>query len=451
MLNEQPKCKRQEVEAGKSLLCHSIRYFACYRPRGKPQPFFNYCTFMAELAAVLAKRRRKSEVIGAIVENTPTTSIADASHGGVGTENEDEIVTAEVHSDDKDSTFNRADGELKKILQRRRRKSETASSVFIKEARESEADAKHTHQEYNSSGIVGSSTQGAIELRLQSLEMKVKVEQNQLQKAEMVAIQNGRRLSALSPVVDGGVVDNAKSSSEPALEGTNDRVSVSDLSESLDSTEQTAESPNNIGISPSADSIDGPQHVEQMASSAKNSEAKSTSDSKVGCTNAATADMEAKDREDDTNQACAQPIPQADKEKLPVPDVEEVRADKPDPEKSASALEGKMVETKPKIAGVETTDKKQIADVDDENHDNIGEDDGAKDKHTDVSNAGKIEAKPGFFVTPSELTQLRIFLPGFKSIPNERLYNVLPRLMNKTPGDLRKRKESKLDNRPRWK
>ena len=82
-----------------------------------------------------------------------------------------------------------------------------------------------------------------------------------------------------------------------------------------------------------------------------------------------------------------------------------------------------------------------IADVDedDENHDSIEEDDGAKDKHTDVSN-GKIEAKPGFFVTQSELAQLRIFLPGFKSIPNERLYNVLPRLMNKTPGDPKQEK-----------
>ena len=54
-------------------------------------------------------------------------------------------------------------------------------------------------------------------------------------------------------------------------------MSVPDLSESLDSTKLTAESSNNIGISPSADSIDGPQHVEEMADSAKNSEAKSAS------------------------------------------------------------------------------------------------------------------------------------------------------------------------------
>ena len=81
---------------------------------------------MAELAAVLAKRRRKSEVAGAIVENTPTATFADAGHttASTSTEHGGEIVSAEVHSDNQDSTFNRADGELKKILQRRRRKSE---------------------------------------------------------------------------------------------------------------------------------------------------------------------------------------------------------------------------------------------------------------------------------------------------------------------------------------
>ena len=58
-------------------------------------------------------------------------------------------------------------------------------------------------------------------------------------------------------------------------------------------------------------------------------------DSKVE-NNSATADMEAKDEDNDTNQTCAQPLPQVDKEKPPVPDVEEGCDDKPDPEKSAS-------------------------------------------------------------------------------------------------------------------
>ena len=35
---------------------------------------------MSELAAVLEKRRRKSEVKGAIVENVPGVTIADAIH-----------------------------------------------------------------------------------------------------------------------------------------------------------------------------------------------------------------------------------------------------------------------------------------------------------------------------------------------------------------------------------
>ena len=211
----QPKCKLMSEEAGK--FGQSIAQFVCSRPSGKLQALFCCYTVMAELAAVLAKRRRKSEVAGAIVENTPTTSIADAGHGGVSSENEDEIVTAEVHSDDKDSSFNRADGELKKILQRRRRKSETSSSVFIKEARDSEADAKHTHQAYSdSSCTVESSAQGAIELRLKSLEMKVELQNKQLEKAKMTVIRNGRLLSTFSPLADGEVVDTIKSSSEPA-------------------------------------------------------------------------------------------------------------------------------------------------------------------------------------------------------------------------------------------
>ena len=59
---------------------------------------------------------------------------------------------------------------------------------------------------------------------------------------------------------------------------------------------------------------------------------------------------------------------------------------------------------------------------------------------------GKIEAKPGFWVTDNELAQLRIFLPGFKKVANERLYKVLPNLMAKTSKNV-----SNLDNRPRWK
>ena len=113
---------------------------------------------------------------------------------------------------------------------------------------------------------------------------------------------------------------------------------------------------------------------------------------------------------------------------------------------------GKRSKKKPKI-GAEMKDRQQNGDgnEDDENHGNTKVGDGAKDKQSDVSNTGKIEAKPGLFVTPSELAQLKTFLPGFKSVPNERLYKVLPRLMSKTPGDLPKNKKSNLDNRPRWK
>ena len=207
-------------ETGISVCRQSIAQFVCNRTSGKLQALFYCYTVMAELAAVLAKRRRKSEVVGAVVENTPTATVADAGHttASTSTEHGGENVSAEVHDDDKDRTYNRADGELKKILQRRRRKSETSSSVFIKEARDSEADAKHTHQAYSdSNGTVGSSAQAAIELRLKSLELKVEQQQEQLKKAEMTVIQNGRRLSTFSPVADGEVVDTVKSCSEPAL------------------------------------------------------------------------------------------------------------------------------------------------------------------------------------------------------------------------------------------
>ena len=408
---------------------------------------------MAELAAVLAKRRRKSEVAGAIVENTPTATFADAGHttASTSTEHGGEIVSAEVHSDNQDSTFNRADGELKKILQRRRRRSETSSSVFIKEARESEADAKHTHQAYSdSSCTVESSAQGAIELRLKSLEMKVELQQNQLEKAEMTVIRNGRLLSTFSPLADGEVVDTIKSSSEPALARKQDNASVSGLSEGFETAKQKVESSNNIGISSISDAKND---LKQMVDSAKNIEAKNALGGKVGHINTAATDIEAKDEEDDSKQVCAGPVPQTEKEKPPVSDLEEVREDTPDPGESEAALVSEVEEKKAKVAGDEMKDRQQNADGDeeDENHGNIKLGDGAKDKQSDVSNTGKIEAKPGLFVTPSELAQLRIFLPGFKSVPNERLLKVLPRLMSKTPGDLSKKKGSNLDNRPRWK
>ena len=165
---------------------------------------------MAELAAVLAKTTKIGSCRGNCWKYTDRSYIADAGHttASTSTEKWEEIVSAEVHDDDKDRTYNRADGELKKILQRRRRKSETSSSVFIKEARDSEADAKHTHQAYSdSSCTVESSAQGAIELRLKSLEMKVELQQKQLEKAEMTVIRNGRLLSTFSPLADGEVVD----------------------------------------------------------------------------------------------------------------------------------------------------------------------------------------------------------------------------------------------------
>ena len=137
MMQKQPNAAEVQEElmakeTGISVCRQSIAQFVCNRTSGKLQALFYCYTVMAELAAVLAKRRRKSEVVGAVVENTPTATVADAGHttASTSTEHGGENVSAEVHDDDKDRTYNRADGELKKILQRRRRKSETSSSVF---------------------------------------------------------------------------------------------------------------------------------------------------------------------------------------------------------------------------------------------------------------------------------------------------------------------------------
>ena len=92
-------------------------------------------------------------------------------------------------------------------------------------------------------------------------------------------------------------------------------------------------------------------------------------------------------------------------------DFEGVREDNPDPAESEAALVSEVKEKKPKIAGAEMKDRQQNGDgnEDDENHGNTKVGDGAKDKQSDVSNTGKIEAKPGLFVTPSELAQLKTF------------------------------------------
>eukprot|EP00943_MAST-04B_sp_MAST-4B-sp1_P002202 g2202.t1 len=85
----------------------------------------------------------------------------------------------------------------------------------------------------------------------------------------------------------------------------------------------------------------------------------------------------------------------------------------------------------------------------DDTNSNSKDDDEPAEEEGEDPNLGKMEIKPGFWVTPDELSQLRIFLPGFKSVPNERLYKVLPQLMKKTARQSNT-KNSNLDNRPRW-
>ena len=148
-----------------------------------------------------------------------------------------------------------------------------------------------------------------------------------------------------------------------------------------------------------------------MVGSAQNTEATNALGSKEGHINTTATDIEANDKEDDSKQACAGPVLQTEKEKLPMSDFEGVREDNPDPAESEAALVSEVEEKKPKIAGAEMKDRQQNGDgnEDDENHGNTKVGDGAKDKQSDVSNTGKIEAKPGLFVTPSELAQLKLF------------------------------------------
>ncbi len=91
---------------------------------------------MSELAAVLAKQRRRSEA-GLVHESTPEKSSADAQHGSIQKSTPDQMIVKPV--EDHDGTyFDQAGSELKTILERRRRRSEvgaTAAYVTPSESR----------------------------------------------------------------------------------------------------------------------------------------------------------------------------------------------------------------------------------------------------------------------------------------------------------------------------
>ena len=90
----QPKCRRTYAEeTGISVCRQSIAQFVCNRTVANYK-HFSTATVMAELAAVLAKRRRKSEVVGAVVENTPTATVADAGHTTASTSTEHGVRTS---------------------------------------------------------------------------------------------------------------------------------------------------------------------------------------------------------------------------------------------------------------------------------------------------------------------------------------------------------------------
>lgn len=180
---------------------------------------------MSELQEILAKRRRKSEVHGAIVENAPKATIADHVHSGntLDKTGVDDNKDNEHHNDVNEGVNDGAGNELKKILQRRRRKSETASSVIIKHGKLSDADAKHSHHEYEAT----SSTEvniNMVESRLRFLETKAEKGHKEMLKIERTISKNERLLSEMSLTSDGedndtttsSTVDNENITSSPA-------------------------------------------------------------------------------------------------------------------------------------------------------------------------------------------------------------------------------------------
>ena len=354
---------------------------------------------MSELAAVLEKRRRKSEVKGAIVENVPGVTIADAIH----TTNNDKKQVVDNDDDNgnehDDNNNSGAGNELQKILRRRRRKSETASSVIVKEGKISDADAIHTHHEYNKSDSTEVNI-NMVEAHLRSLETKAEKGRKDLLKVETEISKNERRLSQMS-------INNDDYEEE---EEENDNT-----------TGETLETSSSIEVGKDENIAPSPTALESNATAKVDNEEILESPTLTTTSN----DNEA--TEDDNR-----------------PSIEEnQKEDATDNKEEQSELD--THDDGNNDNNNDDNNKEEEEQVEEEEEQVEEEGQPKEDPHK-----GKIEAKPGFWVTDNELAQLRIFLPGFKKVANERLYKVLPNLMAKTSKNVNTKK-SNLDNRPRWK
>ena len=356
---------------------------------------------MSELAAVLEKRRRKSEVKGAIVENVPGVTIADAIH----TTNNDKKQVVDNDDDNgneyDDNNNSGAGNELQKILRRRRRKSETASSVIVKEGKISDADAIHTHHEYNKSDSTEANI-NMVEAHLRSLETKAEKGRKDLLKVETEISKNERRLSQMS-------------------------INNDDYEEENDNTTgETLETSSSIEVGKDENIAPSPTALESNATAKVDNEEILESPTLTTTSNDKTAnDNEA--TEDDNR-----------------PSIEEnQKEDATDNKEEQSELD--THDDGNNDNNNDDNNKEEEEQVEEEEEQVEEEGQPKEDPHL-----GKIEAKPGFWVTDNELAQLRIFLPGFKKVANERLYKVLPNLMAKTSKNVNTKK-SNLDNRPRWK
>jgi hypothetical protein len=381
---------------------------------------------MSELKEILAKRRRKSEVHGAIVENAPKETIADHAHSK---NSLDEVSVdnnkdrGDQNSDVKEDVNDGAGSELKRILQRRRRKSETASSVIIKHGKLSDADAKHSHHEYESVGGVEVNI-SVVESRLSFLETKAEKDRKDMVQLERIISKNERLLSEMSLTND---VDDADSKAASSTGNNEHTISLATKLSSPAVEEKVTSSESNIKkLIPKTIIND-----DKKQSSEDKETKKSDTDNAEEVAVAKEEAEEGKEKE-----PTKAPLKKIDDSKESVLADEKANDDK--------ILPGSLT-IENNDDGNDNGEGGDKCDNDDTNSNSEDDDEPAEEEGEDP-NLGKVEIKPGFWVTPDELSQLRIFLPSFKSVPNERLYKVLPQLMKKTAA-----RQSNLDNRPRWK
>ena len=366
---------------------------------------------MSELAAVLAKQRRRSEA-GLVHESTPEKSSADAQHGSIQKSTPDQMIVKPV--EDHDGTyFDQAGSELKTILERRRRRSEVgATAAYV--------------------------TPSSPEAKAESPPLAAKPEPTPAAAKEQKGQQNeeNHHMGA-DPHKECETGHSARyryhhNMGEPnfsMMVGTSHAGTSSAKTAAAQTPPASSAPPANIvhmDIVPHSVLLTHSHPSHRVPFHERHGEP--GDDTTTTTTKAARSEKKKKKKDDgqqkkkkETEIERLAPTPQdqePEQEQTAKPEAEEKTPETARPEAEEPAAP--EPEPKPEPPAEPVPDP----------------------------NEGKLEIKPGLFVTEEELEQFELYLPSYHTIDNERLLKILPNLMKNAAADSQTGNDSTQNRRP---